>query len=167
MTSIPMTPAMKAMMEAQRERFFLKFGREPGEHDPVFFDPDADTPQPMRRTAVDVASLNFAQGKIRVMTATVGFARMDRRHTQKIERIFSDFFHAKIKAFCTFDDRATFQIAASTVGAEASVFVDLVEQIRATPPVSFVDLHVIHDEIGYSFECDTPGAAKILFSLDY
>ena len=29
----------------QRQRFVNKFGREPGPGDPVFFDPDADTPR--------------------------------------------------------------------------------------------------------------------------
>ena len=35
----------QAMLE-QREAFIKKFGRQPGPDDPVFFDPDADTPQP-------------------------------------------------------------------------------------------------------------------------
>ncbi len=34
-------------LEQQRERFRQKFGRDPGPHDPVFFDPDADEPRPM------------------------------------------------------------------------------------------------------------------------
>jgi hypothetical protein len=43
--TIKMTPeAMEALRE-QRRRFVEKFGREPGPNDPVFFDPDADTPQ--------------------------------------------------------------------------------------------------------------------------
>ncbi len=32
-------------MEGQFQRFREKFGRGPGPDDPVFFDPDADTPQ--------------------------------------------------------------------------------------------------------------------------
>ena len=32
-------------MQDQRQRFVKKFGREPGPSDPLFFDPDADTPQ--------------------------------------------------------------------------------------------------------------------------
>lgn len=35
-----------AAMEAQLRRFEGKFGRPPGPEDPVFFDPDADEPQP-------------------------------------------------------------------------------------------------------------------------
>ena len=34
-------------MLQQRERLIEKFGREPGPDDAVFFDPDADTPQPL------------------------------------------------------------------------------------------------------------------------
>lgn len=32
-------------MQDQRQRFVKKFGHEPGSSDPLFFDPDADTPQ--------------------------------------------------------------------------------------------------------------------------
>jgi hypothetical protein len=38
--------AVRDAMEAQRAAFVAKFGREPGPGDPIFFDPDADTPQP-------------------------------------------------------------------------------------------------------------------------
>jgi integrase len=37
---------MKAL-EQQKELFREKFGREPGPGDPIFFDPDADTPIPL------------------------------------------------------------------------------------------------------------------------
>ena len=37
---------MKAL-EDQKELFQKKFGREPGPGDPIFFDPDADTPIPL------------------------------------------------------------------------------------------------------------------------
>ncbi len=33
-------------LEQQLAAFRKKFGREPGPDDPIFFDPDADTPQP-------------------------------------------------------------------------------------------------------------------------
>lgn len=36
----------KAAIEHQLLAFRKKFGREPGPDDPIFFDPDADTPQP-------------------------------------------------------------------------------------------------------------------------
>jgi hypothetical protein len=35
------------VLEQTRMAFVEKFGREPGPSDPLFFDPDADTPQPI------------------------------------------------------------------------------------------------------------------------
>ena len=35
------------LLEQQRQAFREKFGCDPGPDDPVFFDPDCDTPQPM------------------------------------------------------------------------------------------------------------------------
>ena len=45
------TPEMNALLEAQRQRFVAKFGREPTDDDPIFFDEDADTPQPVSESA--------------------------------------------------------------------------------------------------------------------
>ena len=44
---IPITPEMAEALSLQREAFIAKFGREPGPDDPLLFDPDADTPQPV------------------------------------------------------------------------------------------------------------------------
>lgn len=41
---LPMSPGVRAIIEYQLKRFEEKFGRPPGPHDPIFFDPDADTP---------------------------------------------------------------------------------------------------------------------------
>jgi hypothetical protein len=41
-----MHPDVHSALLEQRAAFVEKFGREPGPNDPVFFDPDADTPQP-------------------------------------------------------------------------------------------------------------------------
>jgi hypothetical protein len=43
--SVTMTPELEEVFEEQRKAFAEKFGREPGPDDPLFFDPDADTPQ--------------------------------------------------------------------------------------------------------------------------
>ena len=40
-----MTPKLEEILKEQRKLFIRKFGREPGPDDPLFFDPDADTPQ--------------------------------------------------------------------------------------------------------------------------
>ena len=56
-----------AIMRRQRELFIEWFGREPSPTDPVFFDPDADTPQPQAEpdwdeiyTAFDAAGIDRA-----------------------------------------------------------------------------------------------------------
>jgi hypothetical protein len=43
--TVPLSAEALQAIEEQRRRFREKFGREPGPDDPVFFDPDADTPQ--------------------------------------------------------------------------------------------------------------------------
>jgi len=42
---VTMTPKLEEILKEQRKLFIRKFGREPGPDDPLFFDPDADTPQ--------------------------------------------------------------------------------------------------------------------------
>jgi len=69
--SISMTPELEEAFKEQEKRFVEKFGREPGPEDPIFFDPDADTPQPypeekftktiveaMRKAGVDERLIN-------------------------------------------------------------------------------------------------------------
>lgn len=43
--TITMTPELEEVFEEQRKAFTERFGREPGPDDPLFFDPDASTPQ--------------------------------------------------------------------------------------------------------------------------
>lgn len=44
---INLSPEAKELVEMQLNAFREKFGREPGPHDPVFFDPDLDYPAPL------------------------------------------------------------------------------------------------------------------------
>ena len=52
-----MSPQMRDALLEQRAAFRAKFGRDPGPSDPIFFDPDADTPVPMKagRMEADLA----------------------------------------------------------------------------------------------------------------
>ena len=50
---IPLSPGTAEELKAQRQRFIDKFGREPGPDDPIFFDPSADTPQPINQEVLD------------------------------------------------------------------------------------------------------------------
>jgi hypothetical protein len=43
----------REILEAQRQRFREKFGRDWGPNDPVFFDPDAPEPVPMSAVKVE------------------------------------------------------------------------------------------------------------------
>jgi integrase len=54
---IPLPPETAADLEKQLEAFRQKFGRDPGPNDPVFFDPDADAPQPISEEALRQATL--------------------------------------------------------------------------------------------------------------
>ena len=51
--TIPLTAEVQQSIEEQLRRFREKFGREPGPEDPLFFDPDADTPQPLSEAQQD------------------------------------------------------------------------------------------------------------------
>ena len=46
-------PVRREIIEAQRQRFIEKFGRDWGPHDPNFFDPSADEPRPMIDEVLD------------------------------------------------------------------------------------------------------------------
>ncbi len=44
---IPLSPEALEAIERQLEAFRRKFGRDPNDNDPIFFDPDADDPVPL------------------------------------------------------------------------------------------------------------------------
>jgi hypothetical protein len=53
--------AGKAALEAQLRKFEEKFGRPPGPEDPMFFDPDADTPQPVSATGWESSGVEMME----------------------------------------------------------------------------------------------------------
>jgi hypothetical protein len=57
---INLSPELSRLMQDQLSAFRMKFGRDPGPDDPVFFDPDSETPKPLslekqRRVVTDAA----------------------------------------------------------------------------------------------------------------
>jgi hypothetical protein len=46
-------PQIRDTVEQLRHRFRQKFGRDPGPNDPVFVDPDSDSPVPLRPEALN------------------------------------------------------------------------------------------------------------------
>jgi len=57
----PMDEELRSGLESQRRAFRAKFGREPGPHDPLLFDPDSDEPRPLSPEAWDATLSNLAQ----------------------------------------------------------------------------------------------------------
>jgi hypothetical protein len=71
-----------AMLKQLRESFRKKFGRDPGPHDPVFFDPDADVPRQMdpeklHRTMADAARRAGVPADQAYATAKTGLVLVD------------------------------------------------------------------------------------------
>jgi len=58
---IRVDPDEMAVLEAQRRRFEEKFGRPPGPGDPMFFDPDADQPQPVSPLGLEAATVGMLE----------------------------------------------------------------------------------------------------------
>ena len=47
---VEISPELAQMLQENRDRFIEKFGRKPGPKDPLFFDPDSDSPEPVPYT---------------------------------------------------------------------------------------------------------------------
>jgi hypothetical protein len=65
---VKISDRLAIMLEAKREAFIEKFGREPGEGDPVFYDLDEDTPVQM---SVEKFMAHWVVTAIRAETPTV------------------------------------------------------------------------------------------------
>jgi hypothetical protein len=53
---VRLDPDAGVMLAEQARAFEARFGRPPGPHDPLFFDPDADTPQPIPLAGIESAT---------------------------------------------------------------------------------------------------------------
>ena len=64
--TISLNDEVTAALDEQKRRFREKFGRDAGPEDPIFFDPDADTPQPISPTGLDemMGQILSAAGKL-------------------------------------------------------------------------------------------------------
>jgi hypothetical protein len=60
--TVHLSPWALEALKAQRDLFREKFGRDPGPHDPVFFDPDADEPRRLTLDPSGVESDMLAAG---------------------------------------------------------------------------------------------------------
>ena len=55
--TVEMTPEVADALRQQKQSFKEKFGRDPDPNDPLFFDPDADTPQEMSGEKIDKVAI--------------------------------------------------------------------------------------------------------------
>ena len=62
---VPLNAEAQRAIQEQLRRFREKFGRNAGPEDPIFFDPDADTPQPVSKAGLDevTGQIQSAAGK--------------------------------------------------------------------------------------------------------
>jgi hypothetical protein len=51
--AVPLNVEAQRAIQEQLRKFREKFGRGAGPEDPIFFDPDADTPQPISKAGLD------------------------------------------------------------------------------------------------------------------
>jgi hypothetical protein len=63
--TIPLNAEGQQSIEGQLRRFREKFGRGAGPEDPLFFDPDADTPQPITEAQQDEIMSQFLRAASR------------------------------------------------------------------------------------------------------
>ena len=56
-----MSPELREVLLKQREAFIQKFGRKPGPTESVFFDPNADDPQPLDADEVTAGLLKACE----------------------------------------------------------------------------------------------------------
>ncbi len=56
-----MSPELREVLLKQREAFIRRFGREPGLTEAVFFDPNADEPQPLDADEVTATLLKACE----------------------------------------------------------------------------------------------------------
>lgn len=114
--TIEIDPELKAALEDQVRSFREKFGREPGPGDPLLFDPESDTPQPISSKEMDEISRRIAQA--------MGDAGVDPAliyATQKTDR-FAPPSEAALDAMSP-EDKAEWQAAIDeyeTIAANAS-----------------------------------------------
>lgn len=105
--TVPIDAETERLLRKQLALFEEKFGRPPGPEDPVFFDPDADTPVPQVQKPA-----RFTLGERLVLAMIVGVKDTRSGRMKKISRVISRTFlgGASIKPFKTFGDRATYAI---------------------------------------------------------
>lgn len=88
--TVEINEELKTALEQQLRNFREKFGRDPGPGDPVFFDPDSDTPQPMTSKQIEEIGqeINSAMGDAGIEPALIYAAQKTERFTPPSEEAY-------------------------------------------------------------------------------
>jgi hypothetical protein len=109
--TIRMHPEVHNALLEQRAAFVEKFGREPGPDDPVFFDPDAATPQPFPRQTYHDGMIEMLRAMGAAPEIIYAFEKTGRIVTNDNMAYLTDAelaeweaaiaeYHAQVKAHC-------------------------------------------------------------------
>src|SRR5690348_9888466 len=101
-----MNPEMQAALQEQIQPFRHKFGREPGPEDPVFFDPDSDTPQPYSAASMEkiAQEINRAMGAAGIDPAIIYATQKTGRLAPPMAGSHSALSSAGIASYTCLDD---------------------------------------------------------------
>ena len=91
--TIPLNAEAQRAIQEQLRKFREKFGREAGPEDPIFFDPDADTPQPISKAGLDemTGQILSAAGKAAVRPELIyAMRKTGRIVTESNQRLLTD-----------------------------------------------------------------------------
>jgi integrase len=91
--TIPLNAEAQRAIQEQLRKFREKFGRDAGPEDPIFFDPDADTPQPISKAVLDemTGHILSAAGKASVRPELIyAMRKTGRIVTESNQRLLTD-----------------------------------------------------------------------------
>ena len=158
-TSIPITPELKQVLDRQMEMFREKFGREPEANDPIFFDPNSDTPKPMPR------NLSHADGtqsrEVFVHHIVVGFEARTKARTRMVQTRISRLFGVTAPMRKPpIEDRMCYQLGVSAEVTDAQLAA-MAEGIADGRGVTFVDFWAEDPDSGLTIEYNVGEQVKI------
>ena len=91
--TIPLNAEAQRAIQEQLRKFREKFGRDAGPEDPIFFDPDADTPQPVSKAGLDemTGQILSAAGKVGVRPELIyAMKKTGRMVTESNQHLLTD-----------------------------------------------------------------------------
>ena len=159
--TVPINAETEKLLRKQLALFEEKFGRPPSPEDPVFFDPDADTPVPQVEKPA-----RFALGERLVIAMIVGVKDTRSGRMKKISRVISRTFlgGASIKPFKTFEDRATYVIDAFS-DLNEDHYLAFFREVVSIRGVDWLELIINFGGKNYHYICDSADEIRLVEGL--